>query len=167
MSEFERTLDSDPRLFIRGKCSSCGCMAQRRVHGEDWWHVSAYNDYGILSARACSKPGVHAPRFVPQETAVASPTKFQMHYRSVQIDTIDEDGNPTTYDQPVVCSCTNSKCPGWGVEVPQWVWDLDKRKVGHQTDPRDDLPCPKCGEICRYDGWDHVHRSGLGIGSCQ
>jgi hypothetical protein len=24
--------------------------------------------------------------------------------------------------------------------------------------------CPRCGVICRYDGWDHVHPNGLGLG---
>lgn len=32
---------------------------------------------------------------------------------------------------------------------------------------RADRPCPKCGETCHYDGWDHVHGNGRGIGSCM
>jgi hypothetical protein len=35
------------------------------------------------------------------------------------------------------------------------------------ADPRLPRTCPRCGELCVYDGWDHVHRSGLGIGSCD
>lgn len=34
-------------------------------------------------------------------------------------------------------------------------------------DEREDQTCPRCGEVCSYDGWDHVHRNGLGIGSCS
>lgn len=34
-------------------------------------------------------------------------------------------------------------------------------------DWREDKACPKCGAICGYDGWDHVHSyTGVGIGSC-
>ena len=33
-------------------------------------------------------------------------------------------------------------------------------------DERDPKPCPRCDEVCRYDGWGHVHASGLSIGSC-
>lgn len=33
-------------------------------------------------------------------------------------------------------------------------------------DPREPKPCPRCGAICTYDGWDHVHPTGIGIGSC-
>jgi len=34
-------------------------------------------------------------------------------------------------------------------------------------DDREPRPCPRCGEVCTYDGWDHVHPNGLGIGSCR
>ncbi|MFL6416762.1 MAG: hypothetical protein ACJ74Y_13955 [Bryobacteraceae bacterium] len=34
-------------------------------------------------------------------------------------------------------------------------------------DDREPKSCPRCGEMCVYDGWGHVHRSGLGIGSCR
>lgn len=34
------------------------------------------------------------------------------------------------------------------------------------ADDRDPKPCPKCGQVCVYDGWDHVHANGIGIGSC-
>lgn len=33
-------------------------------------------------------------------------------------------------------------------------------------DPRSPKPCHRCGEVCTYDGWDHVHKSGRGIDSC-
>ncbi len=33
-------------------------------------------------------------------------------------------------------------------------------------DDRDPKPCPRCGVVCTYDGWDHVHPNGVGIGSC-
>lgn len=36
-----------------------------------------------------------------------------------------------------------------------------------EPDGRADRACPECGEVCRYDGWDLVHRDGLGIGSCR
>lgn len=36
-----------------------------------------------------------------------------------------------------------------------------------RPDGREPKACPLCGETCTYDGWDHVHRSGLGIGSCR
>lgn len=34
-------------------------------------------------------------------------------------------------------------------------------------DEREPTRCPRCGVLCTYDGWDHVHPSGIGIGSCQ
>lgn len=34
-------------------------------------------------------------------------------------------------------------------------------------DDREAKTCPRCGQICTYDGWDHVHPDGVGIGSCQ
>lgn len=33
-------------------------------------------------------------------------------------------------------------------------------------DGREPRTCPVCGELCHYDGWGHVHASGIGIGSC-
>lgn len=35
-----------------------------------------------------------------------------------------------------------------------------------ERDGREPQSCPRCGEMCAYDGWDHVHTTGLGIGSC-
>ena len=35
-----------------------------------------------------------------------------------------------------------------------------------RADGRNPQVCPRCGNWCVYDGWDHVHGNGLGIGSC-
>lgn len=35
-----------------------------------------------------------------------------------------------------------------------------------ERDDREPTPCPRCGELCSYDGWGLVHTTGLGIGSC-
>lgn len=35
-----------------------------------------------------------------------------------------------------------------------------------RKDDRNPKVCPRCGNWCVYDGWDHVHGSGVGIGSC-
>lgn len=32
---------------------------------------------------------------------------------------------------------------------------------------RADRLCWRCGERVTYDGWDHVHENGIGIGSCS
>jgi DNA-binding CsgD family transcriptional regulator len=42
----------------------------------------------------------------------------------------------------------------------------DRRVVG-VTDGREPRICPDCLTLCSYDGWDHVHPDGLGIGSCE
>jgi hypothetical protein len=34
------------------------------------------------------------------------------------------------------------------------------------TDDRNPKICPKCQNWCVYDGWGHIHGTGLGIGSC-
>lgn len=34
------------------------------------------------------------------------------------------------------------------------------------TDQREPKPCHRCGEMCKHDGWGHVHANGIGIGSC-
>ena len=33
-------------------------------------------------------------------------------------------------------------------------------------DGREPRVCPACQTLCVYDGWDHVHPDGFGIGSC-
>jgi hypothetical protein len=43
----------------------------------------------------------------------------------------------------------------------------ERRASKYPRDDREPKACPRCGELCVYDGWDHVHRSGLGIGSCE
>lgn len=35
------------------------------------------------------------------------------------------------------------------------------------ADERKSKQCPRCGEVCKHDGWGHVHSSGIGIGSCR
>jgi hypothetical protein len=35
------------------------------------------------------------------------------------------------------------------------------------ADEREPKACPRCGQMCHYDGWDHVHPNGIGIGSCS
>lgn len=42
----------------------------------------------------------------------------------------------------------------------------EERTAEKDADARNPKPCPKCGEVCKYDGWGHVHVNGLGIGSC-
>lgn len=44
--------------------------------------------------------------------------------------------------------------------------DLPDRAADTERDDREPKPCPVCGERCVYDGWDHVHPNGIGIGSC-
>jgi hypothetical protein len=39
-------------------------------------------------------------------------------------------------------------------------------EIGDECNCRAVRRCWRCGEACGYDGWDHVHDSGLGIGSC-
>lgn len=34
-------------------------------------------------------------------------------------------------------------------------------------DGRNPKQCPKCRNWCLYDGWDHTHANGIGIGSCK
>jgi hypothetical protein len=43
----------------------------------------------------------------------------------------------------------------------------DAPALTEPADPRDPQQCPDCGEVCRYDGWDHVHANGLGMRSCH
>lgn len=39
--------------------------------------------------------------------------------------------------------------------------------TGPLADGREPKVCPDCLTLCSYDGWDHVHPDGLGIGSCE
>ncbi|HEX3002854.1 MAG TPA: hypothetical protein VHO27_01475 [Angustibacter sp.] len=50
-----------------------------------------------------------------------------------------------------------------------WIHDL-RAALGSVPEPSDEraIPkrCPRCGEECRYDGWDWTHASCYGVGSC-
>jgi hypothetical protein len=46
-------------------------------------------------------------------------------------------------------------------ELTDRGWALARR------DPRQPRTCPRCGQWCVHDGWDHVHGNGIGIGSCK
>src|SRR5262245_37900495 len=52
----------------------------------------------------------------------------------------------------------------WAIQDLRYV--LATTRVNPPVDGREPKPCPRCGEVCTYDGWDHVHANGLGIGSC-
>lgn len=174
-SEPEPTPAPAPPLFVRGHCSACGRKAQKRMTSDDWFHVNVYNDFMVMGAGRCPEAHLKEPQFLEGETENVGFSAFEPHFREVEYESLDwehldasGDPTPVMKTQPVVCTCTNPSCPGWGKAIPQWVLDLDGEKIQEKLDGREPKPCPKCGEVCAYDGWDHVHsNTGLGIGSCR
>ena len=58
-------------------------------------------------------------------------------------------------------------CRAYRPDAPSATTGQDEPSAEVQQDERGQAKlCPRCGEKCHYDGWDHVHRSGLGVGSC-
>ena len=57
----------------------------------------------------------------------------------------------------------------WGfvraVEAVIGAGDSRPAEVVH--DEREPKQCPRCLNWCIYDGWQHTHAHGLGIGSCR
>lgn len=129
----ERDIGGDARLFVRGKCSVCGCKAQRRMHGEDWFHVSRYDDFGIAAAALCPDPEKKAV-FLQEEVAKVAKGKVEPHYREkiemrMDYDHVNEEtGLPEPiereYRQPVLCTCTNPECEGYGKPLSDHVRKL-------------------------------------------
>lgn len=113
------------------------------MHGEDWFHVSRYDDFGIQSARTCSERAHDGAggtaHFVQEETAKVAKASVEPHYREVEHETWDYDhvnedtGLPEpilrTFVQPVVCTCANTSCSGWGKPMPDNI-----RKFREQED---------------------------------
>lgn len=63
-------------------------------------------------------------------------------------------GDPTTDHGVYRCECETD------------AHEKPHTRVFPPVDDRDPKPCPRCGEVCTYDGWGHVHANGVGIGSC-
>lgn len=125
---FERDVSREAPPFVLGKCSLCGGRAQRRMHAENWFHVDQYDEWSIHRSVVCPKGGQGAV-FV-QEKSRSRRQKFaevEPHYREIteqimDYDAVDEDGKPAprlkTIHRPILCTCTNTSCPGWGVPLP-------------------------------------------------
>lgn len=134
----EREVGGDARLYVRGRCSACGSKAQRRMHGENWFHVGRYDDFGVQQIGVCPESGgvfVQEEVFGPNRKLA----RMEPHYREVEREVWDYDhvneetGEPEPilrmYMQPVLCTCTNTSCPGWGQPMPESV-----RKLREQED---------------------------------
>ncbi len=58
--------------------------------------------------------------------------------------------------------------PSGAVRTVAYDPDADPFLTGDVArDDREPKTCPRCGQVCTYDGWDHVHPNGIGIGSCN
>lgn len=131
---FERNVSGQAPPFILGKCSLCGGRAQRRINSETWFHVDMYDEWTIHRPVVCPKGGEDS-LFV-QEKSRSRRKNFEVvepHYREIldeimDYDAVDENGKPApalkTIRRPIVCTCTNKECPGWGTPLPDEIKKL-------------------------------------------
>lgn len=61
--------------------------------------------------------------------------------------------------------CADCTCDGYEPAAPR-VAARPSADTETLRDDRNPKVCPKCKQWCVFDGWDHVHGDGLGIGSC-